>query len=29
VTDLHPLPDPVGNMFYGFDIALRVEEIQN
>jgi hypothetical protein len=29
VTDLHPLPDPVGNMFYGFDIALAVEEIQN
>jgi hypothetical protein len=29
VTDLHPLPDPVGNMFYGFNIALRVEEIQN
>jgi hypothetical protein len=29
VTDLHPLPDPVGNMFYSFDIALAVEEIQN
>jgi hypothetical protein len=29
ISDLHPLPDPAGNMFYGCDFALRVEEIQN
>jgi hypothetical protein len=29
VSDLHPLADPAGNMYYGCDFALRVEEIQN